>query len=150
MSELSACNATLNPGCWPSENKYDTENNFAGRTLNQVLTDRNFTPSNTRLHVTGILTNRCVMKGALHARKLGFPVTLKTDAVSGPEESDRWTTDPAVANTSAWRWDLAPEVCEGAECNDEWLTNVYFGYRGGPTLQMAMDYMRAGGIEMDD
>jgi nicotinamidase-related amidase len=147
MTELAAC--TLNPGCWPSESTFDTENDFAGLNLKDVLMDRGFNPLNTRLHVTGIQTNRCVMKGSLHARKLGFRVTLKTDAVAGPEESDRWTTDPDVAGTSEWPWHLAPEVCAGAECTDEWLTSVYTGWRGGPTLQMAFDYMRAGGVEID-
>jgi nicotinamidase-related amidase len=141
MTEVATCN----PSCWPSENLFDTEHNFEDLTLNNVLGKRGFSPSNTHFYVTGVLTNRCVMKGSLHARQLGFDVTVLRDSVAGPEESDRWETNQTVAEDLGFH--VAPEICLGDECNHEWFTQVYLGYKGGPTDERAFLYMQAGGVD---
>merc|ERR1719436_947925 len=58
-------------------------------TLDQLLGYRGLAPWNTQLFVTGTATNRCVMKGAIHARSLGFDVVIAKDPVTGGSE-DRW------------------------------------------------------------
>jgi nicotinamidase-related amidase len=50
-----------------------TTNPNGGRpTLDQYLTSAGYPPAETRLIVTGIAENRCVMKGSIHALDLGY------------------------------------------------------------------------------
>lgn len=143
-------------------------------TLPEQLKYRGFLPSNTQLFVTGTATNRCVMKGAVHARALGFDVILAKDAVTGGSE-DRWVISKVTIPDGQNACAIPSETdeygnlhhcavslsCEeynnkqgGAPCTEEekqeWMYNVYFGWRGGPSQNDAFKYLENSGVVVVD
>lgn len=140
-------------------------------TLPEQLAYRNLKPDNTQLFVTGTATNRCVMKGAVHARQLGFDVVLAKDAVTGGSE-DRWViskvTIPEGPNACAIPSETGEysnlhhcavalsceEQYNTQKCTEEekqeWMGNVYFGWRGGPSQNDAFKYLENSGVVVVD
>ena len=141
--------------CTYCDKSYDGEYHFALNgerakglpvghpTLDQYLTSYGYPPEETRLVVTGIAENRCVMKGSVHAVNLGYKDVILYLPGTG-----------ATNVTTEENWDPkknAPEdSCEltlgVSECTEEqemqWRSEVYTGYKGGPTSDDAVKIMK--------
>lgn len=140
-------------------------------TLPEQLEYRGFKPGNTQLFVTGTATNRCVMKGAVHARDLGFDVVLGKDAVTGgsedrwviskttipegpnacviPSETDQYPSLHACAVALSCEEQYGTTVCT-ADQKKEWMHNVFYGWRGGPSQNDAFKYLENSGVVVVD
>merc|ERR1711939_304513 len=75
--------------------KFDTElpKSVPHLTLKEKLEMNGLAPAKTTIVVTGVQTNRCVMKGAIHATQEGYSTFALTDAMWGVPEIDNWTTE---------------------------------------------------------
>jgi nicotinamidase-related amidase len=131
-----------------------------------------YTPQNTHLYVVGVQANRCVFKGSMHARHLGFAVTVIQDATYGGEHQ-KWT--PFVCQKGSFKKCLPeyqqklqtskekncrtpphencvvpPSECNGCDSDElnAWYEGIYlsFASRGGPALSKLKDYYRTAGI----
>jgi len=138
---------TMNPETsFDGKFKFDAEllESVPQLTLKEKLERKGFAPGKTTIVVTGIVTNRCVMKGAIHAAHEGYSTFALTDAIWGFPEMDNWTTQGKKAN--------APELdCptnHDGTCTSEWKKQVYLGYKGGPTSDLAIEYMKKAGVGM--
>jgi len=141
------------------EAKY-VKNEFANPSLKQILQHNGFHPGKTNLVVTGVLTNRCVLKGAVHAQMEGYAVFVVKDATGGSEEADRWQADahdapdhgknflqgvnfsmvPVTRGTFAKtvtkdHWAGIKRAMPLIKDNvDRWRKRIFTGYKGGPAL----------------
>ena len=111
--------------------------------LKEMLDFRGFAPSKTTLYVTGVQTNRCVMKGSIHAKNHGFDVALIQSGTAGNPDDDNWHTSGPKPN--------APGLCPG--CNEpqlqSWRREIYDGmYHGGPNTPLSIQYMQNAGVRV--
>eukprot|EP00928_Gymnodinium_smaydae_P054385 TRINITY_DN3816_c0_g1_i2.p1 TRINITY_DN3816_c0_g1~~TRINITY_DN3816_c0_g1_i2.p1 ORF type:complete len:414 (-),score=46.19 TRINITY_DN3816_c0_g1_i2:410-1651(-) len=147
--------------------------------LFDVLKASNYLPGNTRLIVTGVAANRCVMKGAVHARELGYDVVVVREATFGDaQEPEKWTATTCAQalgvskcrsesdrarfidggqNARGWApvfsceatFDLGAEPCDDRLLSS-WRKMVYLGHKGGPTRRDSFKYMSAAGAKVVD
>jgi len=140
---------------------YDTDKKESARVpLAKQLEQRGFTEENTILHVTGIVTNRCVMKGEIHARYLGFQTILHKNGV-WPMACDRWFFSKTESDCKGETYkkekpyDFAPRLadinkgCPNGMKGCDVLKEIFFGWRGGPAPDLALAYMQAVGVQME-
>lgn len=155
-----------------NELHYGHNNLVVRATMHQLLQEHGFFPWNSHLFVTGTAYNRCVLKGAIHAVRLGYKVTVLKNATGGHATvADRWPVEtlPIIAPSGPWPIDVPqtmpnPWLCKNtATCQAfqnydiemkkrrEWLENMYLSNepRGGPTGEMAEQYMSSAGITID-
>ena len=114
---------------------------FEHPTLRDMLNYRKFFPEKSNIFVTGVQTNRCVMKGSIHGTYLGFNVAVIKDSVAGADAPDNWRTTGEDANAPA-------RPC--LNCNkqqlDEWKKQIFYDYHGGPESNDSIEYMREAGV----
>ena len=107
---------------------------------------------NTRLVVTGIASNRCVLKGSVHAEDLGYrAVIVYLPAVAGKAlETENWIVG---SNAPMVTCEAEMKLSKGDKCSlaqkHKWMDNVYEGYKGGPTTKDAVKILRAAGVELE-
>lgn len=111
-------------------------------TLRQMLQYRGFTPEKTRMVVTGTASNRCVMKGSVHARYDGYNVFVVASAIAGyAEKPDNWHPGENAPDTFCGD----TQACDGNEARS-WEREVFFGEKGGPTRPQAFAIMTGAGV----
>jgi nicotinamidase-related amidase len=125
--------------------------------LSARLASHGYKPTNTHIYFVGTQTNRCVMKGAIHAKQFGFDVTIIDGAVAGGSE-EKWI--PKKCPEGVLACEVGPSfsvpVAEcrpapgNAVCTDaalgEWRKDVYEGYHGGPAPEEVPLYLKTAGV----
>lgn len=138
--------------CYPTpqeDRKFDVVGDY-NQPLAEVLRSRGFGIKNANIHAVGVLGNRCVMKSALHAKYLGYDVTVIKSAVGVAEDAENWyinEDEKLLGGTGHW---LAEEPCTQNPCPEAWYQNMYAGYRGGPAGDMVWPYLESGQINLVD
>ena len=136
--------------CTPS---YDNQYHFALNkettkkfpkhpTLVQYLSFYGYDPENTRLVVTGIAENRCVMKGSVHAIEYGYRdvlLYLPGTGATNVTEPENWNPGTNAPKDSCELTFNVVTCTEEQEKN--WREQVYTGRKGGPTSRDAIDIM---------
>jgi len=104
----------------------------ASDALVDVLRSFGLTPHDTTLTVTGQMTDRCVLKTALHARSFGYDVQVVRDAVYTNE----------VQKPAAWGLPRPGRMVS------EQLTHDVFRSTTGPGLDFALGYLRGSQVKL--
>ena len=103
-------------------------------TLDQYLTSYGYSPRDTRLVVTGIAENRCVMKGSVHAMNLGYKdviLYLPGTGAKNVTKKENWIPHVNAPENSC-ELTLGVATCT-EEQEEQWRVQVYKGHKGGPT-----------------
>lgn len=114
-------------------------------TLREILVYRGFTPEKTRMVVTGVASNRCVMKGSTHARYDNYrSVYAFSSAIAGmADKPENWRPGDNAPHTYCG----TPEnPCDTVAERRPWEKKVFLGYKGGPTRPEAVAIMLGAGI----
>lgn len=98
---------------------YDTNNTYDGKLLFDVLKDRGYTPSNTKITVAGTEADMCVLTSTLHALQHGFEIDVYEPGVnggwSGPGNSTYCGIPlPGSSETLPHDWKKVAFECQGA------------------------------------
>jgi len=98
------------------------------RDLGHILQEFGYTPTKTSLYVTGTATYRCVMKGSVHARSLGYTVSYVKDAVEGDGDEYDWKryACPNFMNRGVKKscHDMHGDACD-KDAKSKWFETVY-------------------------
>ena len=115
-------------------------------TLMQVLCDLGYTAAKTTIHTVGTATNRCVMKGSVHAATKGYKVSMHKALASpkGEVGLENWVTKGPTANAPPL---TAPQT---ANHKKKWVNDIFTGYKGGPKAKDALTYMKEAGVQIVD
>lgn len=129
-----------------ADEKTDVENPDHHPTLHELLSYHNFTPEKTNIVVTGIQTNRCVLKGAVHATLFGYNVAIIKEATAGNPVRDNWRTEGKEIN--------APKA-QCTNCNQQelrkWKMDIFTGGRkGGPSTEETYTYLKTAKVSVLD
>lgn len=119
------------------------------------------------LIVTGTQLNRCVLKSALHAKDLGYAVTVPLDAVAGNEKAGKfrecWTEahfEKSVRDAEAhfgrkWSQSTAKKwynmyryTAPPSNTRLKKLKNVWDGLKWGAPRSAALGYLRQAGVKV--
>lgn len=99
--------------------------------LIDILHFWNFSPSNTVISVAGQMTDRCVMKTAIHARSMGYEVILESSAIYTNEEKP--DSDWNLPSPESFSQELLAEILR---------------IDAGPGKELGLAYMKASGVSI--
>ena len=118
------------------------------RDLGHILQEFGYTPTKTSLYVTGTATYRCVMKGSVHAKSLGYTVSYVKNAVEGDGDDYDWKryACPNFMNGGVKKscHDMFGEPCD-ARAKSKWFKTVYETL-GGPSVKLRQHIMKNAGV----
>lgn len=115
--------------------------------LDTILWSNGYSPEKTHLYVVGTATYRCVMKGSVHARALGYTVSFVEDAVDGDGNEYDWQRfgDPCnsrAVHPSCHSYMGIEDVGTACSENDKrlWAESIYTAL-GGPDRRLRQSIM---------
>jgi len=113
--------------------------------------------------VTGVLTNRCILKGSVHARMFDYTTYVVKDATGGQIDAERWSraengapqlhelrgqdlnwqSEDGLEGLNSKMDLLAQQLIVGFRKDEEWKENIYFGKepKGGPSLKDTWSFL---------
>merc|ERR1711920_641171 len=106
--------------------------------------------SNTHIDVVGVFGNRCVMKSSIHAKHLGYDVSVVKKGIGVAVESENWYMTDEEKAAGGTGHTVAREPCASPPCDADWYKEVYSGYRGGPAGDKVWEYLGSAQVNIRD
>jgi len=108
--------------------------------LDMILDSYGFSPKKTNIYVVGTATYRCVMKGSVHARALGYTVSIVENSVEGEGDDYDWGRyGDSSKNENAVKGSCKEMLGISEKCGEvkqrQWMETVY-DTRGGPSPEL--------------
>lgn len=143
-------------------NQYDMFHTGNEKPLIHYLEKAGFTPSRTVMTVTGTATNRCVMKGSVHAESHGYAVQ-HVDAASAGGETQEYSTAAQNEEFKEYLLRAAPlttvptaggtnnadakQITKAVKQIAKWQEEIFMKMKGPPRAD-ALGLLRQSGVRM--